>query len=91
MREVKPIHTHQDVLAVIPRELEAENARHWSPAEKEVANILFRKKLVDAKRPAVMRFKVHGVEAWPTMKVWSHLPADEGYAIRTFVNDWKRG
>lgn len=85
----KPLHTFGDFIAVIPKDLEPENARNWTEAQKEVANGLLKKKLVDAKRPAQMRFKVHGVDFWGRFVVWSHLPADEGYAIRVFVSQWK--
>ena len=86
---MKPVRNYRDVLAVIPKDLEPENARHWSAAQKEVANGLLKKKLVDTRRPATLRFKVHGVDSWPTMTVWSHLPADEGYSIRVFCGLWK--
>jgi hypothetical protein len=85
----KPLRTFGNFLAVIPKDLEPENARHWSDAQKEVANGLLKKKLVDAKRPAVMRFKVHGVDFWGRFVLWSHLPADEGYSIRVFASQWK--
>ena len=88
-KSLKPVRTYRDVLAVIPKDLEPEDARHWSAAQKEVANGLLKKKLVDTQRPARMRFKVHGVDSWQTMTVWSELPADEGYAIRVFVGLWK--
>jgi len=88
-KAAKPLRTFQDFLAVIPKDLEPENARNWSDAQKEVANGLLKKKLVDAKRPAKMRFKVHGVDFWGRFVLWSHLPADEGYAIRVFASQWK--
>jgi hypothetical protein len=89
MKEAKPLCTHLDFLAVIPRDMEPENARNWSEAQKEVANGLLKKKLVDARRPAQMRFKVRGVDFWGRFVVWSHLPADEGYYIRVFASQWK--
>lgn len=88
-RPVRPVRTYRDVLAALPRELEPENARHWSEAQKEVATGILKKKLVDTQRPMKMRFKVHGVDHWGRFTVWSHLPADEGYSIRVFAGDWK--
>lgn len=88
-REVKPLRTYGDFLAVIPKDLEPENARHWTDAQKEVANGLLKKKLVDTKRPAKMRFKVKGVDHWERFVVWGLLPADEGYNIRVFASQWK--
>lgn len=87
--EPKPLRTYQDFLAVIPKEMEPENARNWSDAEKEVANGLMKKKLIDAKRPAQMRFKVRGVDFWGRFVVWSYLPNDEGYYVRVFASTWK--
>lgn len=69
--------------------MEPENARNWSDAQKEVANGLLKKKLVDAQRPATMRFKVRGVDFWERFVVWSYLPNDEGYHIRVFASQWK--
>jgi|GEM_PF-1181063 hypothetical protein len=89
IKEPKALRTHQDFLAVIPKDLEPENARNWTDAQKEVANGLLKKKLVDARRPAQMRFKVRGVDYWGRFVVWSHLPADEGYFIRVFASQWK--
>lgn len=89
MKEAKPLRTYLDFLAVIPRDMETENARNWSEAQKEVANGLLKKKLVDPRRPAQMRFKVRGVDFWGRFVVWSHLPADEGYSIRVFASNWK--
>jgi hypothetical protein len=54
-----------------------------------VANSLLKKKLVDARRPAKMRFKVCGFDFWGRVVLWSHLPAYEGYAIRVFASQWK--
>ncbi|MDZ4401214.1 hypothetical protein [Prosthecobacter sp.] len=88
-KEPKPLRTYRDFLAVIPKDLEPENARNWSEAQKEVANGLFKKKLVDAKRPARMRFRVHGVDFWGNFVVWSHLSSDEGYSIRVFASQWQ--
>ena len=88
-KAVKPLRTYPDFLAVIPKDLEPENARKWSDAQKEVANGLLKKKLVDAKRPAQMRFKVRGVDFWGRFVVWTHLPSDEGYSIRVFASQWK--
>lgn len=88
-KPAKLIRGYRDVLAVIPKDLEPEKAREWSPAQKEVANWLLKKKVVDVRRPVRMRFKVHGVDFWGRFTVWSHLPADEGYAIRVFASLWK--
>jgi hypothetical protein len=88
-KQPKPICSYRDVLSVIPKDLEPDKAREWSPAQKEVANGLLKKKLVEAKRPMRLRFKVHGVDFWERFTVWSHLPADEGYAIRVFAGAWK--
>jgi hypothetical protein len=89
VKELKPLRSYQDFLAVIPKDLEPENARNWSEAQKEVANGILKKKLMDAKRPAKMRFKVRGVDFWGRFVLWSHLPADEGYSIRVFASQWK--
>lgn len=89
LKEPKPLRTYHDFLAVIPKDLEPENARAWSDAQKEVANGLLKKKLVEAKRPARVRFKVHGVDFWNRLVVWGVLPADEGYHIRIFASQWK--
>lgn len=86
---MKPLRTYGDFLAVIPKDLEPENARHWSEAQKEVANGLLKKKLVETKRPARMRFKVRGVDHWERFVVWGLLLADEGYHIRVFASQWK--
>lgn len=88
-RPPKALRSYRDFLAVIPKDLEPENARRWSEAQKEVANGLLKKKLVETKRPVTMRFKVRGVDFWERFVVWSHLPADEGYAIRVFASQWK--
>lgn len=88
-KEPKPLRTYRDFLAVIPKDLEPENARKWSDAQKEVANDLFKQKLVETKRPAQMRFKVRGVDHWGRFVVWSYLPNDEGYHIRVFASQWK--
>jgi hypothetical protein len=88
-KPVKPLRTFGDFLAVIPKDLEPENARNWTDAQKEVANGLLKTKLVDAKRPATMRFKVRGVDFWERFVVWSYLPNDEGYHIRVFASQWK--
>ena len=88
-KEPKPLRSYRDFLAVIPKDMEPENARKWSDAQKEVANGLFKKKLVETKRPAQMRFKVRGVDHWGRFVVWSYLPADEGYYIRVFASQWK--
>lgn len=85
----KPLRSYRDFLAVIPKDLEPENARHWSEAQKEVANGLLKTKLVDAKRPVKMRFKVRGVDFWERFVVWSYLPNDEGYYVRVFASQWK--
>lgn len=85
----KPLRTFGDFLSVIPKDMEPENARNWSDAQKEVANGLLKKKLVDAQRPATMRFKVRGVDFWERFVVWSYLPNDEGYFIRVFASQWK--
>lgn len=89
-KSVRPVRTYKDVLAVLPKDLEPENARDWSEAQKEVANGILKKNLVDRQRPMTMRFKVHGVDHWGRFTVWSHLPADEGYAIRVFAGDWNQ-
>ncbi|MCX6857025.1 MAG: hypothetical protein NTV80_19210 [Verrucomicrobia bacterium] len=89
VKAVKPLRTYHDFIAVIPKDLEPEQARNWSEAQKEVANGILKKKLVDTKRPAVMRFKVHGVDFWGRFVLWTHLPADEGYSIRVFASQWK--
>jgi hypothetical protein len=88
-KEPKPLRTYRDFLAVIPKDMEPENARNWTDAQKEVANSLLKKKLVDTKRPAQMRFKVRGVDHWGRFVVWSYLPTDEGYYIRVFASQWK--
>lgn len=88
-KAVKVLRAYGDFLAVIPKDLEPENARHWSDAQKEVANGLLKKKLVETKRPAKMRFKVKGVDHWERFVVWGLLPADEGYYIRVFASQWK--
>jgi hypothetical protein len=88
-REPKPLASYQDFLAVLPKDMEPENARNWNEAEKEVANGLLKKKLVDTKRPARMQFKVRGVDFWGRFTVWSYLPNDEGYVIRVFAGQWK--
>ncbi len=88
-KEPKALRTYRDFLAVIPKDLEPEKARHWSDAQKEVANGLLKKKLVEAKRPARVRFKVHGVDFWGRFVVWGVLPADEGYHIRIFASQWQ--
>lgn len=88
-KEAKVLRTYGDFLAAIPKDLEPENARHWSDAQKEVANGLLKKKLVDTKRPAKIRFKVKGVDHWERFVVWGLLPADEGYYIRVFASQWK--
>lgn len=88
-KPVKPLRTLGDFLAVIPKDLEPENARNWTEAQKEVANGLLKTKLVDTKRPARMRFKVRGVDFWERFVVWSYLPNDEGYHIRVFASQWK--
>jgi hypothetical protein len=85
----KPLRSYHDFLAVIPKYLEPENARKWTDSQKEVANGLLKQKLVDAKRPARMRFKVRGVDFWGRFVVWSYLPNDEGYFIRAFASQWK--
>jgi hypothetical protein len=85
----KPLRTYHDFLAAIPKDLEPENARNWTDAQKEVANGLLKTRLVDTKRPAQMRFKVRGVDFWGRFVVWTHLPADEGYTIRVFASQWK--
>lgn len=84
-----PLRTYADFLAVIPKDMEPENARNWTDAQKEVANGLLKKKLVDTKRPAKMRFKVRGVDFWGRFVVWSYLPNDEGYFVRVFASQWK--
>ena len=84
----KPLRTYQDFLAVIPKDMETENARNWTDAQKEVANGLLKKKLVDTKHPAKMRFKVRGVDFWERFVVWSYLPNDEGYHVRVFASQW---
>ncbi len=89
-KEPKPLRTYRDFLAVIPKDMEPENARKWSDAQKEVANGLFRQKLVETKRPAQMRFKVRGVDFWGRCVVWTYLPADEGYNIRVFASQWQQ-
>lgn len=88
-KQPKPLRSYQDFLAVIPKDMEPENARNWSDAQKEVANGLLKKKLVDTKRPATMRFKVRGVDFWERFVVWSYLPNDEGYHVRVFASQWK--
>ncbi|MGV3659612.1 MAG: hypothetical protein ACO1TE_05495 [Prosthecobacter sp.] len=88
-KEAKPLRRYGDFLAVIPKDLEPENARHWTDAQKEVASGLLKKKLVETKRPARMRFKVRGVDFWERFVVWGLLPADEGYYIRVFASQWK--
>lgn len=88
-KPAKALRTYHDFLAVIPKDMEPENARRWTDAQKEVANGLLKKKLVEAKRPATMRFKVRGVDFWGRFVVWSHLPSDEGYYIRVFASQWK--
>lgn len=85
----KPLRTYRDFLVVIPKDMEPENARHWTDAQKEVANGLLKQKLVQVKRPAQMRFKVRGVDHWERFVVWGNLPADEGYSIRIFASQWK--
>lgn len=79
-----PVRTYRDVLAVLPREMEPQNARAWSAAEKEVANIIMKKKLVDTARPALMRLRVSEVSDWGRMIVWATVENEEGYAIRVF-------
>lgn len=88
-QQPRPLRTHRDFLAAIPKELEPENARNWTDAEKEVTNGLLKRKLVDTKRPAKMRLKVRGVDFWGRFVVWGDLPADEGYHIRLFASQWK--
>lgn len=88
-KEPKPLRSYPDFLAVIPKDMEPENARKWSDAQKEVANGLLKKKLVEAKRPTQMRFKVRGVDFWERFVVWSYLPNDEGYHVRVFASQWK--
>jgi len=85
----KPLRSYHDFLAAIPKDMEPWDARNWTAAQKEVANGILKKKLVDAKRPVRMRFKVHGVDFWGRFVLWSHLPADEGYAIRIFASQWR--
>lgn len=85
----KPLRTYRDFLAAIPKDLDPENARNWTDAQKEVANGILKTKLVDTRRPAQMRFKVRGVDFWGRFVVWGNLPADEGYYIRLFVSQWK--
>ncbi|MES2595357.1 MAG: hypothetical protein V4662_08480 [Verrucomicrobiota bacterium] len=89
-KPVRQVRSYRDILAALPPELEPENARNWTAAQKEVANGILKKKLVDAQRPMTMRFKVHGVDHWGRFTVWSHLPADEGYAIRVFAGEWNQ-
>ncbi|MCP5558131.1 MAG: hypothetical protein H7A55_10300 [Verrucomicrobiaceae bacterium] len=79
-----PVRTYRDVLAVLPREMEPQNARGWSAAEKEVANIIMKKKLVDTARPAVMKLRVSDVSDWGRMILWATVENEEGYAIRVF-------
>lgn len=88
-KAAKPLRTYHDFLSVIPKDLEPEDARHWTDARKEVANGLLKKKLVEAKRPAKMRFKVRGVDFWERFVVWGVLPSDEGYDVRVFASQWK--
>lgn len=90
-KQPRALRTYRDFLAAIPKELDPENARNWTDAEKEVANGLLKKKLVDAKRPAKMRLKVRGVDFWGRFVVWGDLPADEGYHIRLFASQWMAG
>ncbi len=88
-KEPKPLRSYPDFLTVIPKDMEPENARNWTEAQKEVANGLLKKKLVDTQRPAKMRFKVRGVDFWERFVVWSYLPNDEGYYVRVFASQWK--
>lgn len=82
--DVGPLKTYQEVLAVLPADMQPENAKNWSTAEKEVANGILKRKLVDAGRHGVFTIKAEGVEDWGHLVLWSHLSSDEGYPIRFF-------
>jgi len=88
-KEAKPVKSYRDVLAVIPREMDPHNARHWTKAEKDVANLIIKKKLIATNRRVALRIRAEAVEAWPGLTLWANLPADEGYPIRMFLGKFK--
>src|SRR5690349_6015155 len=81
---VKVLRNYHDVLGVIPREMNADDARNWSQTEKDMANIILQRRLVDEKRPVAFRIRAEPIEAWPGLTVWCPLPSEEGYPIRMF-------
>ena len=83
------LRTYQDVLGIIPKELEPQDARHWSQAQREVANGILKKKLVEGRRTAAFRLRAEQVEGWPGLTLWANFPADEGYPIRFFLGRYK--
>jgi hypothetical protein len=88
-KEPKPLRSYPDFLAVIPKDLEPENARNWSDAQKEVANGLLKKKLVDTNARRRCASKCAAWTFWERFVVWSYLPNDEGYYVRVFASQWK--
>jgi hypothetical protein len=84
-KKPKPVSTYRDVLAVIPKEMEPWNARQWSQSDRDVANTIIQKKIVDARRPASMKLRVGDVADWGRMTLYCEISNDEGYPIRVFA------
>lgn len=83
--KLPPVRTYHDVLSVIPQDMEPGNASRWGQSEKDVANIILKKKLTDVGRAVSMKVRVSEVSDWGRMIVWATLENDEGYAIRVFA------
>jgi hypothetical protein len=88
-KPVKVLRNYHDVLGVIPREMNVDDARNWSQTEKDMANLFLQRKLVDEKHPVAFRIRAEPIEAWPGLTVWCPLPSEEGYPIRMFLGKFK--
>ena len=83
-KEIKPVRSYREVLAMVPKELDVEKAAHWSQAEKDAANLFLKKRLLDTKRRGVFFFKAEDIADWGQLTLWSHLSDEDNYWIRVF-------
>ncbi len=80
----EPVRSHQEVLALVPRELAASKPGDWSEAQKARVNAILKKQLVDTRTPASLHLRMANVAHWPGLTLHGDIPNDAGCFIRVF-------
>ncbi|MDF1860369.1 MAG: hypothetical protein P1U87_09140 [Verrucomicrobiales bacterium] len=81
----EPIRSYEDILDVLPEEMEPWNARHWSSEKKVTATAILREKVIDARRPVSMQLRAEKPQAWPGLTLYIPISNSEGYPIHLFM------